>query len=140
MTEQEYIQLIITEIGGDTAESLLATNLPTYWAAHADLPSDAAKKAATKVDAIQLLIGQAWRKVSFKALDGASVNLSDMFEHLQRLLELAQQEQALVAAGAAGAGVSVGTLTKTAPIMPDTPRGLDANARRYRGDPLRRRS
>lgn len=140
MTEEEYIQLIITEIGGDTADGLLAANLPTYWAAHADLASDAARKAASKVDAIRLLLGQSWRKVSFKALNGASVSLSDMFEHLLKLLEIAQEEQALVAASSTGAGVAVGVLTKTAPIMPDTPRGLDPSARRYRGDPLRKRS
>lgn len=138
MNQEAYIALIITEIGGDTVDALLATNLPTYWAAHADLTSDAAKKAAVKVDAIRLLIGQSWKKVSFKALDGASVNLSDMFEHLLKLLELAQQELAQSTAGGVGAGAAIGTLTKTAPVMGSPRCGPDPNDRALRGDPLRR--
>lgn len=138
MTEEEYITLIITSIGGDTEDGLLATNLPLFWATHADLATDAARAAAVKVDAIELLLGNTWRKVSFKALDGASVNLSDMFDHLVKLLDLAQAAVG-ISSGAAG-GVAVGTLTKTAPIMPDRAGQPDPNARRYRGDPLRRRS
>jgi hypothetical protein len=57
MTEDEYIQLIITSIGGDTTDALLAINLPTYWALHASLTSDAARAAAVKVDGIRLLLG-----------------------------------------------------------------------------------
>lgn len=137
LSEQDYIDLVITEIGGDTEDGLLATQLPIYWELHADLASDAARMAAIKIDGLTLLLGQTWRKVSFKALDGASVQLSDMFDHLSALLDLARTAAGQLSSGAGG-GVAIGTLTKTAPLMPDTPRGLDPNGRQYRGDPLRR--
>lgn len=139
MTEEEWISLIITSIGGDTADLLLATNLPIFWDVHESITSDAARAAAVKVDGIRLLIGQSWRQVSFKALDGASVSLSDMFDHLLKLLEVAQQELAQAMTSASGSGMAIGTLTKTAPVVVSTGQ-TDPNDRRYRGDPLRRRS
>jgi len=138
MTEEQYITLIIASIGGDTEDGLLAANLPSFWALHADLASDAARLAAVKVDAIQLLLGQTWRKVSFKALDGASVQLSDMFDHLIALLDLAQAAAGVTGAGASGAA-AIGQLTTVAPIGADSARGVNPNARQYKGDPLRRR-
>jgi hypothetical protein len=138
MTEAEYIALIITSIGGDTLDGLLATNLPLYWAAHASAASDVVRAALVKIDAIDLLLGQTWRKVTFKALDGASVNLSDMFDRLLKLRALAATQAAGGGEIAAGA-VAIGDIATTAPIMPDTPRGANPNARSYRGDPLRRR-
>lgn len=140
MTEQEWIDLVIASIGGDTSDDLLAAWLPIYWDAHSGAPSDAARAALVKVDGINLLLGSAWRKVDFKALDGSSVNLSDMFDHLTKLLDISTaQAAALVGAGtsATGGAIALGSLTTTAPIMPA--RGqLDPNHRRYRGDPLER--
>lgn len=141
MTEQEWIELIIAQIGGDTSDQLLATWLPVYWDVRAGAPSDAARAALVKVDGINLLLGNAWRSVDFKALDGATVNLSDMFDHLTQLLDIAKADAAaLIGAGssATGGAVAIGSLTTTAPIMPDRSDGRDPNARRYRGDPLRR--
>ena len=140
MTEQEWLGLIIAQLGGDTTDTLLATWLPIYWGAHSGAPSDAARAAMVKVDGINLLLGNAWRGVDFRALDGSVVNLSDMFDHLTRLRDLAQADAAaLIGSGTSetGGAVSIGSLTTTAPIMGDTG-GIDPNARRYRGDPLRR--
>jgi len=137
MTEEQYITLIIASIGGDTVDGLLATNLPIFWSLHSS-SSDASRAIEVKIDGIRLLLGQAWRKVSFKALDGASVSLSDMFDHLLKLLELAQAELATAQLGADGS-VAIGELTTTAPIGRDSPRGIDPNSRALRGDPLRRR-
>jgi hypothetical protein len=136
MTEDEYIALIITEIGGDTSDGLLAANLPTYWALHASVADLTLRALLTKIDGIRLLLGQTWRQVNFKALDGATVNLSDMFEHLTKLLELAEG-QAAAATSAAG-GIAIGALTTTAPIMRDRSSQPNPNSRRIRGDPLRR--
>lgn len=136
MTEQDWIDLIIVEIGGDTADTLLAINLPIYWAIHSNVASDAARALLVKMDGLRLLLGQAARQVDFRTSSGSSVKLSDLFEHFRLLLDMAQS-QAAALSGAAG-GVAVGQLTTTAPIMPDQPRSLDPNARRYRGDPLRR--
>lgn len=138
MTEQEYIDLIIASVGGDTADSLLATNLPIFWDAHDTIADLAIRAAAVKVDALRMLLAATARRVDFRALDGASVNLSDMFEHFLKLLRIAEEELANIQTLAAGGGL-IGQLTTTAPIMADTPRGIDPNARSYRGDPLRRR-
>lgn len=137
MTEEQYIALVIASIGGDTEDGLLAANLPLYWDLHS-ASSDARKAVEVKIDGIRLLLGQAWRKVSFKALDGASVQLSDMFDHLLKLLELTQDELSQLQDGADGSA-AIGQLTTVAPIGADSPRGLNPNARQYRGDPLRRR-
>jgi hypothetical protein len=137
MTEAEYIALAIASIGGDTEDGLLATNMPIFWSLHAT-SSDAARGIEIKIDGVRFLLGQTWRKVSFKALDGASVNLSDMFDHLLKLLALFQAELAQAQSGADGTA-AIGQLTTTAPVMPDSPRGVNPNARSYRGDPLRRR-
>jgi len=137
VTEAEYIALAIASIGGDTEDGLLAANLPIFWDLHTS-SSDAARGVEIKIDAIRMLLGQAWRKVSFKALDGASVQLSDMFDHLVKLLELYQDELTNAQHGASGA-TAIGQLTTVAPIGADSPRGTNPNARSYRGDPLRRR-
>jgi hypothetical protein len=137
MTEAEYIALAIASIGGDTEDGLLATNLPIFWSLHAS-SSDTLRAVEIKIDGIRMLLGQTWRKVSFKALDGASVSLSDMFDHLVKLLALYQDELTLAQMGASGS-VAIGELTTQAPIGRDTPRGIDPNSRSVRGDPLRRR-
>lgn len=137
MTEEAYILLIIASIGGDTEDGLLATNLPIFWSLHS-ASGDALRAVETRIDGVRLLLGQTWRKVSFKALDGASVNLSDMFDHLVKLLALYQDELAQLQSGASGSA-AIGQLTTVAPIMPDSAGGLNGNARQYRGDPLRRR-
>lgn len=137
MTEAEYIALAIASIGGDTEDGLLATHMPTFWALHAS-SADSARGIEIKIDGVRFLLGQTWRKVSFKALDGASVQLSDMFEHLLQLLTLFQAELSQAQSGAVGAA-AIGQLTTTAPIGADTPRGASPNARAYKGDPLRRR-
>src|SRR5262245_55663587 len=115
MTEQDYIDLIITTIGGDTTDGLLAATLPTYWALHSAVADDAARALLVQRDTIMLLLGQSWRTVSFKALDGASVDASDIFDHLLELLKITQ---AAIDAGAAdlSAAGAVGQLVHTAPV------------------------
>lgn len=140
LTEEQYIQLIITSIGGDTTTNLLATTLPTLWAAHESVEDLNARALLIKVDAIELLLGQNWKYVSFKALNGASVSASDIFDHLLKLRQIAI-EQAERGADLSSVGGAVGQLEATAPI--DPPLGLgsypDANDRAYRGDPYRSR-
>lgn len=134
LSSDEYIALIIAQLGGDTTDELLATNLPSYWelrASYADLDTRA---LAVKIDAIDLLLGASWRKVSFKALNGASVDLSDMFDNLTRLRDLYVGQ---LASSGPDAGVAVGTIEKTAPLMPPSGGEIDPNAQRYRGDTRR---
>lgn len=134
MTEEEYIAQIITSIGGDTTDGMLATNLPIYWAARDSVADLNARALLVKRDGIDLLLGNTWRKVDFKALDGASVSLSDMFDHLLKLRSVVQDQIDRLADQAA-AGGAVGELLTTAPIGPPTVFGPDANSGAYRGSP-----
>lgn len=138
LTEEQYIQLIITSIGGDTTGGLLAANLPIYWSARDGVDDLNARALLVKIDGIDLLLGQNWKYVSFKALDGASVTASDIFDHLLKLRQLAQ-DQADRGDDIAGAGGAVGDLLITAPISPPCGYPFDANDRAYRGDAYRSR-
>jgi NADH pyrophosphatase NudC (nudix superfamily) len=138
LTEEQYIQLIITSIGGDTTSAVLATNLPIFWSARDGVEDLNARALLVKIDGIDLLLGQNWKYVSFKALDGASVSASDIFDHLLKLRQLAQ-EQADRGADIANAGGAIGELLTTAPISPPCGYPFDANDGAYRGDAYRSR-
>lgn len=138
MTEQAYIDLIITSIGGDTTGGLLATNLPIFWGLHVSTSDDSVRAIQVKIDAIRLLLGQNWKYVSFKALDGAVVSASDLFAHLKDLLDITLAELDRAQSVLSGGG-ALGQLTTTAPISPTCVGQPDPNDRMYRGDPLRRR-
>lgn len=134
LTPEQWQALIVTELG---SLQLVATNIATYWALAADAASDGERYLLAKRAALDLVLGQAANQVSFKALDGASVNLSDRFEHLVQLRALVQSA---IDAGVnvAQGGGALGEMTTTAPIM--APAGaLDANAQVYRGSPYARR-
>jgi hypothetical protein len=134
LTPEEWQALIVTELG---SLQLVQTSIATYWNLAADAASDGERYLLAKRAALDLVLGQAANQVSFRALDGASVNLSDRFEHLVQLRALVQG--ALDAgANAAQGGGALGEMTTTAPIM--APAGaLDANAQAYRGSPYDRR-
>lgn len=135
MTEAEWIALIIAALGGDTEGGLLAAELPAYWeTVRADIADLNVRALFVKIDAIDLLLGQAARQVTFRTSSGSSVNLSDLFDHFLRLRGFFSAQ---LAAAAPGGGVAIGTLTKTAPLMPPTSGEPDPNAQRYRGDTRR---
>jgi hypothetical protein len=134
LTPEQWQALIVTELG---SLQLVATNIATYWALAADAASDGERYLLAKRASLDLILGQAANQVSFRALDGASVNLSDRFEHLVQLRALVQ---AAIDAGVSVAqgGGALGEMTTTAPIM--APHGArDANAQAYRGSPYDRR-
>ncbi len=137
LTEEQYIALIIAAIGGDTEGGLLAAQLPTYWEEiRSNIDDLNARALFVKMDAIDLLLGQVARSVTFRTSSGSSVNLSDLFDHFRQLrADLLTQ----ITSALPGAGGAVGELTTTAPIMRDNAGQPDPNARVYRGDPLRRR-
>lgn len=134
-TAEEWQARIVAEFGNTN----VATNITIYWATAAQGYTDLTQiYLATKIYIIdQALIG-AIGKVDFRALNGASVSQSDMFDHLVRLRELWASQLAAAAAGAAG-GAAVGLLQQTAPVMPPCQLGPDANDRAYRGDTYRGR-
>lgn len=134
LTEQQYIDLIVAEVGDDAA-STLATTVPLYWGRHAGL-ADEARFLATKRDAIDVMLGRVRGQVRIVGVGGASIDAHQLTTHLQdmRALVQAQIESDTAASGAGGA---VGALATPAPV-PAPLGAFDANDRAYRGDPYRR--
>lgn len=132
LTAEEYQQLLVDEFASDT----VTANITRYWAVSAQ-DTDALTYLKTRLYIIDALLTGAAGKVSFKALDGASVSMSDYFDHLRTLRELAAAE--LAAASSGGVDMVATTITKTAPIERPDARWPDANDRQYRGDTYRRR-
>jgi hypothetical protein len=130
-TAAEYQQFLIEEFQNDT----VTANIARYWALSAGA-TDALTYLRTRLYILDLALTGAVGKVSFKALDGSSVEQSDYFDHLLELRKLAAAE--LQAAAGDVGGVAVGTLLKTAPIEPPCGFQPDANDRAFRGDPYRR--
>src|SRR3569832_2102064 len=85
LSEQAAIDLIIASLGGDTEDGLLAATLPTLWELRATITSVPQRILWTKIDAIDVLLGQAARSVTFRTSSGSSVNLSDLFAHFKEL-------------------------------------------------------
>ena len=129
LTEDQYRALIVAELGN---LQIVKTNINTYWQLAADAATLNERYLRAKRAALDLVLGLAASQVSFKALDGASVSLSDMFDHWMALRELIQGQLDVGAAQAQGGGL-VGEMTKTAPIMAP-PGAPNPNAQAYRGD------
>ena len=133
LTPEQWQALVVAELGG---LQIVQTNIATYWTLASTASSDATRYLLTKRAALDLVLGQAASQVSFKALDGAQVLLSDLFDHWLALRGLVQTEIDLANTLAQGGG-NVGELTTTAPIMAP-PGRFDANAPAYRGSPYDR--
>lgn len=140
LTEQEYRDLIVAEVGDD-AQSTLRSTIGVYWRrydAYADLET---RYLHAKLAAVDLMIGRVRSRVTIRDGDGASVDLNKLFDHLTTMRETveAQIARGIGAGSAAASGGAIGLLTKTAPQMPPAGSLLDANDTAYRGDPYRPR-
>lgn len=133
LTAEQLQALIILEVGDDAAGTL-AAQIALLWTAHDDQPSLDRQALYTKRHAIDVMLGRVRAQVDFRALDGASVNLSDLFARLTKMREQTTAEILAIEAGQS-AGPASGELTTTAPVMPDG-EWPDPNSRRLRGDPL----
>lgn len=133
LTAEQYQALILAELGDDAT---LAAQLSTLWELAEGGGALIDRYRRAKLAGVELLLARAAGQVSFKALDGASVDLSDRFAHLLQLRDQLRAELA-VAEGAAG-GYGVGEITTQAPLSaPPAPTTTpDPNARALRGDPL----
>jgi hypothetical protein len=131
LTEDEWKQLVILQCG-DTETGILASTIDLLWLKNADRADLYTRFLYTKRDALDVLMATVRMKVDFKALDGASVSLSDLMDHLQQMRDdvegLIDDEQAGILNAPA-----IGDITTTAPIMPP-PFWPDGNDPRYKGD------
>lgn len=91
LTSAQYKTLILTELM-DTSGGLLAANIDLLWSKNDIATTIANQYLLTKRDAIYLLLGAVRQQVNFQALDGASVDLSDLFKHLMALLSIVQAQ------------------------------------------------
>jgi hypothetical protein len=89
--------------------------------------------------AIDTLMGEERRKVTYSSSGDLSVSQSDLMRNLQIMLDAVNARIASVEKKTAShrSGGAYGQLATTAPITPDQP--PDANDRGYRGDPYIRR-
>lgn len=134
LTAAQYQTLILAELG-DTADGALAASLDLLWQRFDGVASLEARYHASKLAAIDFLLGQTRTEVDFRTSSGSAISASQAFAHLQALR--AGVELALGALGAGSGGVALGPLTKTAPLTP-TSGQVDPNRRALRGDPLKR--
>jgi hypothetical protein len=135
LDQAEYSQLILLDVG-DTSTRAIESAMLLLWKKHDDIADLDLRALFVKRDAIGIALADVRKQVTVRGLDGASVDLNKLFEHLQQMRTNVEAQIASAGAAASG-GVEIGTLTTTAPLMPSG-RELDANERRYRGDPLRR--
>lgn len=132
LTPSQYQALIIVEVGDDAAGTL-AANMTVLWTGNDTAASDYQHYLLTKRSAIDLLLGGARFQVDFTALDTSSVKLDQLWQHLMDMRELVEGQ---LAGLGNSAGMALGEIIQTAPIMPDRPGQRDPNSRRLRGDPL----
>lgn len=137
LTDAQYQQLIVAEVGDD-AQSTLASTVPVYWVRYSGIADLEARFLYAKLAAIDLMLGRVRGQVTIRDGDGASVDLNKLFDHLTTMRETVQT-QIEGASQAGSASSAAGDLTTTAPIMPPAGSRIDANDRAYRGDPYRRR-
>ncbi len=131
LTDAQYKSLAVLQVG-DSADGVLATNSDLLWDKNDDRADSYTRFLYTKRDAIDTIMASVRGKVSFKALDGASVNVSDLMKNLQQMrddVECLIDEQAVIMNAP-----QIGDLTTTAPIMPP-PFWPDANSPVYKGSP-----
>lgn len=140
LTEQEYQDLIVAEVGDD-ARSTLASTIGVYWRRHDGYTDLDVRYLHVKLAAVDLMLGRVRGQVTIRDGDGASVDLNKLFDHLTAMRETVQAQIAsgVASSGGASSGGGIGLLTKTAPQMPPAGSLLDANDTAYRGDPYRPR-
>lgn len=130
LTAAQYRALIVAQFGDDPA---VAESVDLLWAKNDDQANVALQYLYTRRDVIDLLLTRARSQVDFRALNGASVSLSQLTENLQRLRQTVEDEIAGEIAEAGG--YQSGEIATQAPVAPPYPWMSDANAPRYRGSP-----
>lgn len=141
LTEQEYQDLIVAEVGDDAA-STLASTVGVYWRRYDGYTDLETRYLQVKLAAIDLMLGRVRKQVDFRDPAGISASAHQLFTHLTQMRDIVQDQidsGAGVASSGAAAGGGIGLLTKTAPQMPPAGSLLDANDTAYRGDPYRPR-
>lgn len=135
LSEQQYQDLIIAEVGDDAAASLAST-VPLYWLRRSGIADLDLRYLYAKRDAIDLMLGKVRGLVKIVGVDGASVDAHQLTLHLQEL-RIVVEHQIVELAQLASSGGVAGVLTTTAPIMPPTTSPYDANDGAYRGSTYR---
>lgn len=136
LTADAYKAQIVDEVG-DTASGHIAANVSTYWTMYDHVTSLHLRYLYAKRKAIDVLLGKVREQVDMTGVEGVRAALDQKSKHLLAMRETVEAD--IKATTMQGAGQpTIGTLTQTAPVMPPVTGGIDANDRRYRGDPYRR--
>lgn len=135
ITDAIIKSLIVTEVGD--LNGVVAANIDNIWllyASYAVYP-DLRRLYATR-EALRLLQGQVWQRVTQATDTGVRANLSDKHKALgDRIAEITIEIAVLRKQATGSVGAVSGTLTTTEPITPPSGSQIDADDPRYSGSP-----
>lgn len=118
--ETTYHAIIINTIGD--RNNLLSVNVPVIWELYESSVDLQRRYLYTMRDAIRMMQGYVRNDVNFSASGDLSVQLTQRFDHLQKMLESVQDD---IKAIESGIGVAfspvIGELTTVQPSTPPTP-------------------
>jgi|GEM_PF-3584673 hypothetical protein len=86
LTEAEYVQIIIAEVGDDT-QANLAAMVPLYWRRRDGVTDLETRALYVKRDAIVLLLGKVRAHIDLTGTGGASIKQDQLTTHLQALFD-----------------------------------------------------
>jgi hypothetical protein len=153
LTAAQIVQARILERTGDfdptsgdalpvgAGGGFLEQQIAGVWAQYADKAYVAPRLQELYVTRALLLRGQTARRQVYDFSDSdAKFTPSQVYDHFAAELATVEQEiTETLAMAAANRAPAVGPILTQAPIGPPVPGGVDANDRRYGGDPYRRR-
>ena len=138
MTENEYLQTLVEEVGGPSV--LAARQLELAWGRYSGISDLELRYNYALIQAIKFLMGKYWPDYKIRTAGGQQLDLDQPFAHLFQLAQEAQSRIDLILAGpqapSADYGAQVDEMEARYPLP--TPSGYlpDPNSPRYSGDPL----
>lgn len=138
MTEDEYEQAIVLELGGPGV--LSARQRELAWRMFAHISDTHLRYKNALVQAVKFVMGRYWPDYEQRVVGGQQLSLDQPFAHLFMLAKATQEEIARIELGpsapAAHYGAAVDQMIALVPIP--TPAGYlpDPNSPKYTGDPI----
>ena len=118
-TDSQYKALILAQVGDDERQTLAAV-IDGLWLVHSAYEAlPGLRYLCALRQAIEVMQGQARNLVNTNRQGDRSVSLSDRFDHLQTMYDNTDaQIKELEIRLRAGAGGTIGTITRVRPISP----------------------
>lgn len=137
LSDEEYKTLIVGQV--NDAGGTVVDMIDTLWNLHLSQPQPYLRYLYTWRSAIDWLMGEERRRVSYQSSGDLSVTQSQLMTNLETMMRSVRERIVeAVKSRSALRGGAHGLLRTTAPINPPITGGIDANDRQYRGDPYYR--